>query len=509
MTASSSEKGSSKHHRAEDFVRADPRIGGDAGEHGRRHEVSLADAAGVQRRSRGDGVLDPPDDTSCLDLVDEWADVRRRVLFAADDEGRGGAHDPLEYAGVERLLDEDSLHRKAILARDPERAVDHGAGDLARIGIRAGDQGVVPAQFHEEFPRWPALRDAVGGPGSTGPPVRPPACWSQPVLRAIAHQGDAPLRRDELRRLRSWWHVAVPRRMGIMFDHVIAGRRAPLPDSALRFPPSPAHARRRMEEARYRTGEWRSISTVSCQSLPPKLFVGVVHTAMIRSSRWRTSSTWAVRARDRDRPRSLIADLHNWAFDTLTDVTGATFIRVTEQKPGRWLDLVVRVPAEPSRHRVAVWRELRRIGALSLGQGTWAVPDVQGFADGVTRVIELAQCGEGEVVVLDATGRAEQDGARLEALFNADRQDEWTEFLADCGKFDAEIDKEIRDRKFTMAELEEEEQSLERLRRWHRDLKARDAFGAPSADATEKRLKHCTDRLADYTEQVFLALHQM
>jgi DNA-binding transcriptional regulator PaaX len=182
---------------------------------------------------------------------------------------------------------------------------------------------------------------------------------------------------------------------------------------------------------------------------------------------------------------------------------------VTGQKSGKWLVLVVRVPAEPSRHRVAVWRELRRIGALSLGQGTWTVPDVPGFADGVTRAIELAQRGEGEVVVLDAAGRAERDGARLEELFTADRAEEWAEFLADCGKFDAEIDKEIRNRKFTMAELEEEEQSLERLRRWHRELKARDVFGAPSAVEAEQRLKHCIDRLADYTEQVFQALHQM
>jgi hypothetical protein len=137
------------------------------------------------------------------------------------------------------------------------------------------------------------------------------------------------------------------------------------------------------------------------------------------------------------------------------------------------------------------------------------VPDVPGFADGVARVIELAQRGEGEVVVLDAAGRAEQDGARLAELFTADREEELAEFLADCGKFDAEIDKEIRNRKFTMAELEEEEQSLERLRRWHRELKARDVFGAPSAADAEDRLKHCADRLADYTQQVFQALHQM
>ncbi len=146
---------------------------------------------------------------------------------------------------------------------------------------------------------------------------------------------------------------------------------------------------------------------------------------------------------------------------------------MTEQRaPSRWLVLVVRVPADPSRHRVAVWRELRRVGALSLGQGAWVVPDAPVFADGVARVVELARRGGGEVLVLDAAGRAQPDAARLEALFTAERAEEWAEFLADCDKFDAEIDKEIRTRKFTLAELEEEEQSLERLRRWHRAITA-------------------------------------
>jgi hypothetical protein len=175
----------------------------------------------------------------------------------------------------------------------------------------------------------------------------------------------------------------------------------------------------------------------------------------------------------------------------------------------RWLVLVVRVPAAPSRHRVAVWRELRRIGALSLGQGAWVTPDVPAFAEGLKRVVELAERGDGEVLVLEAAGRAESDTARLVELFTAERTDEWTEFLADCGKFDAEIDKEIRIGKFTMAELEEEEQSLERLRRWHRDIKARDVFGAPAAGEAEQRLEHCAGRLADYTDRVFQALHQM
>ncbi|RMI33448.1 Chromate resistance protein ChrB [Nocardia stercoris] len=175
----------------------------------------------------------------------------------------------------------------------------------------------------------------------------------------------------------------------------------------------------------------------------------------------------------------------------------------------RWLVLVVRVPAEPSRHRVAVWRELRRVGALQIGQGVWAVPDVPVFADGIARVLELVRRGDGEVLTLDAAGRAETDAARLEALFTAERTDEWAEFLNDCAGFDAEIDKEIGKRKFTMAELEEEEHSLERLRRWHRDIKARDVFGASAASEAADRLEHCAARLAEYTDLVFQALHQM
>ena len=60
-----------------------------------------------------------------------------------------------------------------------------------------------------------------------------------------------------------------------------------------------------------------------------------------------------------------------------------------------------------------------------------------------------------------------------------------------------------------MAELEEEEQSLDRLRRWHRDLAARDVFGAPLAPPTPS----CGSSTArsgwpSSPTPVFRALHQ-
>ncbi|MGY3206208.1 Chromate resistance protein ChrB [Streptomyces sp. TE5632] len=175
---------------------------------------------------------------------------------------------------------------------------------------------------------------------------------------------------------------------------------------------------------------------------------------------------------------------------------------------GQWLVLLIKIPAEPSRHRVAVWRELRRIGALSLGQGVWAVPDVPVFADGVARALTLAENAGGQAVTLSAYGRAPEDAARFQALFTAARSADWTEFLADCDKFEEEIAKEIRNAEFTLAELEEEEQSLERLRRRHRDLTARDVFGAPEAAEAAARLKICAAVCEKYAERVFAHLHE-
>jgi len=168
-----------------------------------------------------------------------------------------------------------------------------------------------------------------------------------------------------------------------------------------------------------------------------------------------------------------------------------------------WVLLVYRLPGEPSRHRVAVWRELRRAGAVSLQQATWAVPAREDFIDAVARAVDLVERADGDAIVLDAIPRGDEMAARLEAMFTAEREQEWAEFLAECNKFDEEIDKEIRTKKFTAAELDEEEQNLERLRRWYRELRLRDVFGSASRPEAERRLKECTDRLEDYAERVF------
>jgi len=168
-----------------------------------------------------------------------------------------------------------------------------------------------------------------------------------------------------------------------------------------------------------------------------------------------------------------------------------------------WLLVTYRLPSEPSRHRVAVWRELRRVGALSLQQATWAVPAREDFIGAVTRAIGLVERAGGEALVFDAQPRGDDSDGRLQHLFTAEREEEWQEFLSECVKFERELEKEIATKKFTAAELDEEDQNLDRLRRWFRDLRGRDVFVAASQEQAELRLKECAERLEEFAERVY------
>jgi hypothetical protein len=179
---------------------------------------------------------------------------------------------------------------------------------------------------------------------------------------------------------------------------------------------------------------------------------------------------------------------------------------VTEAEEVSWLVMLVQVPSEPSRHRVAVWRELRRSGAVPVGQGTWTAPDVPVCRESAAKARNLARAGNGELILL-TTRAGDDDAPKLRAQFDAARADDWAEFVADCGKFRDEIAREIAKRKFTLAELEEEEQSLDRLRRWLRTIRTRDVFGSPAAAGADEELAGSAAALEEFSAHVYRELH--
>ena len=89
----------------------------------------------------------------------------------------------------------------------------------------------------------------------------------------------------------------------------------------------------------------------------------------------------------------------------------------------RWLILVYHLPREPSRHRVAVWRKLKGLGALYLQDGVAALPE-----DAVTREqlewlqLRIQESG-GEATLWEALPNTIAEGKDLVAAFREAREE--------------------------------------------------------------------------------------
>lgn len=186
-------------------------------------------------------------------------------------------------------------------------------------------------------------------------------------------------------------------------------------------------------------------------------------------------------------------------------VTAVTLSYVTNDPD--WLLLMVQIPAQPSKHRVSVWRQLRKTGAVPVSPGLWTLPAVPVFEAGIERARDLCGQGNGAFAVVTVSPRDLSSADLFRTLFRAARAEEWAEFIGDCFKFGQEIAKEIEKEKFTFAELEEEEQSLDRLRRWYRELKKRDVLELSEAQDAEQRLRACSNLLDGFADRVYKTVH--
>lgn len=168
-----------------------------------------------------------------------------------------------------------------------------------------------------------------------------------------------------------------------------------------------------------------------------------------------------------------------------------------------WVLLTYRLPSGNSSARVAVWREVRRSGALVVQRSIVAFPDDETFRRPVERFRLLVAEVGGETLALRAQPMGELDAGKLTDAWNEARTAEYGELNAECGKFLREIEHEFAIEKFTLAELEEEEAELDKLQRWHERIAGRDIHGAPGAADAADALAAARDALERYSTAVF------
>jgi hypothetical protein len=172
--------------------------------------------------------------------------------------------------------------------------------------------------------------------------------------------------------------------------------------------------------------------------------------------------------------------------------------------PLSWRVLIYRVPTEPASKRVAVWRDLKRLGGLYLQQCACIFPDISGLNEEVNEVAAKIPALGGETFLMEVPKLQPEDEARIIEAFRVQRASEYAEIIEECEtKFVKEIEFEHFRQNYTFEEAEEIEQDLEKIRRWFDKVRDRDWFKAERRDEVETWLAKCQGLLARFEEEVY------
>jgi hypothetical protein len=168
-----------------------------------------------------------------------------------------------------------------------------------------------------------------------------------------------------------------------------------------------------------------------------------------------------------------------------------------------WLLFTYKVPPEPARKRVALWRRLKSMGAVYLQNGVCLLPKIDDHARRLKMLQnDVTEMG-GESVILETVALDRPQQEKVLARFKSDRDEEYQEFISKCADFEAEIAKETSARHFSYAEIEENDVDLKKLQAWLVKIRKLDFYGAALAVEAEQRLRNCETLLETYAQRVF------
>ena len=170
----------------------------------------------------------------------------------------------------------------------------------------------------------------------------------------------------------------------------------------------------------------------------------------------------------------------------------------------QFLQLVYRMPAKPTAGRVAVWRSLKKAGAVYLQSSVCVVPDVDAMRAALEPVLARIDESAGSYHLLPLSDLPAEEEAKLVQLFVDQTAKHYAEIVENCEvNFVKEIEFENFRENFTYEEAEEIRMEFEKICTWFERVQERDWFGAPNADEAREWLRRCESLLDEFEAKVF------
>lgn len=173
------------------------------------------------------------------------------------------------------------------------------------------------------------------------------------------------------------------------------------------------------------------------------------------------------------------------------------------QEKTSWLLLTYKVPAEPTKIRVGIWRRIRSLGAVYLQNSICVLPLTTEHQRQLRMVQSDIEQAGGEAVIFETQALDAKQEERVVAYFKRDREQDYEEFLEKCADYKKEIEKEVKAGHYSFAEIKENDEDLKKLKNWLERIKVVDFYGAPARATAKQQLVECEALLENYANEVF------
>lgn len=171
---------------------------------------------------------------------------------------------------------------------------------------------------------------------------------------------------------------------------------------------------------------------------------------------------------------------------------------------GPWLMLIYRVPTGSSRARVAVWRDLKRLGGLYVQQAVCVLPDRHDLRAKLSKVRARIDELGGSSIFLTLRDVESDANTQFVDGFREQSAKEYAEIVEECDtKFVKEIEFERFRNNYTFEEAEEIRQDLEKLRRWLAKVEERDWMAAEGRELARAKVAGCEEMLEQFEADVY------
>ena len=165
-----------------------------------------------------------------------------------------------------------------------------------------------------------------------------------------------------------------------------------------------------------------------------------------------------------------------------------------------------KIPSEPSKNRVYIWRSMKNLGAVYLQQGVALFPQKEDILTKLKKLNDKVKSFEGAKSTLsELSFLSKEDEDSIINKFNSQSINEYTEFIKNCKNTIYELDRESEENNYDFLEFEEAEEDIKKLELWIKKIYKRDYFNCGMYDEALSYLEKTKLRVKDYGDNVFKA----